>query len=60
MSGIGRSIGVMDTTPKPGTTIECPCGWSRRPTQGESPDEALRYHRIQIHNDQTAVTAGRF
>lgn len=33
--------------------VQCPCGWSRRMASGSAQaDEALRYHRIQVHNDQ--------
>ena len=47
------------TTPEPTPlkTAECPCGWSRKVDPGENPANALRYHRIMIHNDQEAVRA---
>lgn len=35
--------------------VQCPCGWSRLPLRGEDPEEALMYHRIQVHNDQEAA-----
>lgn len=33
------------------TPVTCGCGWSRMPNPGENAAEALRYHRIQVHND---------
>jgi len=46
-----------DRKPTPTATIECPCGWSRKANPGENAQNALRYHRIVVHNDQEAVRA---
>lgn len=43
--------------PAPLTTLECPCGWSRKVGPDVNAEEAARYHRIQVHNDQEAVRA---
>ncbi len=39
------------------TTLECPCGWSRKVGPDVNAEEAARYHRIQVHNDPAAVRA---
>lgn len=39
------------------TTLECPCGWSRKTDPGENAEKTARYHRIIVHNDQEAVRA---
>lgn len=46
---------------KPATNaIECPCGWSRKIAPGSvAGDQALLYHRVQVHNDQAAVKSLR-
>ena len=43
--------------PTPVTTLECTCGWSRKVDSGENAENAAKYHRIMVHNDQEAVRA---
>lgn len=40
--------------------LTCPCGWSRRLRSHDNREEALRYHRIQVHNDVELTRLGRF
>lgn len=50
----------MKPVPNPhNVRIECPCGWSRMLSEADNPEQAARYHRIQVHNDQDAVKAAR-
>lgn len=51
----------METTGNLNTTVKClQCGWERPVLRNENPANGLRYHLIQVHNDQRAVRGGNF